>query len=426
MKPTKSKWDRDDRNENENDIDSSSSSSCRGGKKARLDNYSTIESLSSSTASATTAATLSTGRNEENNESDATNGFFTSAAEEPPLLFKSLINGCRSVDEYQRISFIDQGTYGMVFRAKCKSTGVIYALKKIKLGPEAKKTGFPITALREINILLALNHECILKVHEMVIGSSLSNIFMVMDFHDIDIKECIEVSKPKLPFSIAETKQIVCQLISAIEHVHSNWYLHRDLKTSNILYSNKKGSLCVCDFGMARKYGEPIVAYTNEVVTLWYRAPELLLGSKLYTTALDMWSVGCIFAELILGHPLLPGEGEVDQLNKVFRMLGTPTEEMWPGVSAMAHFSKLTWRTPSVGKLREEIPDNLSSFSSSVFLNDTGFDLLRRLLEMDPSKRISASAALQHPWISSEAPHPAAKDAMPRFYSKDAKPSGQE
>ena len=422
MKQTKSKWDRDGDDEGG---DASSSSRPRTIKKAKLDNCSLDTTSSSSSTAATTTATTPTISNDDNKE-DIQGDTSSPAEQEPPLLYKSLINGCRSVDEYQRISFIDQGTYGMVFRAKCKSTGVIYALKKVKLGPEAKKTGFPITALREINILLALNHAYVLKVHEMVVGSTPGNIFMVMDFHDTDIKECIEVSKPKLPFSISETKQIMSQLISAIEHVHSNWYLHRDLKTSNILYSNSKGSLCVCDFGMARKYGEPIVAYTNEVVTLWYRAPELLLGSNLYTTALDMWSVGCIFAELVLGRPILPGEGEADQLNKVFRLLGTPTEETWPGVSLLPNLSKLTWRTPSVGKLRETIPSNLSSFSSSVFLNDTGFDLLRRLLEMDPSKRISATEALQHPWLSKEPPHAAANKDMPRFYAnKVPKSSGE-
>lgn len=255
-----------------------------------------------------------------------------------------LFYGCRSVDEYQRLNFISQGTYGYVFRAKCLQTGQIYALKQVKIGPEANKVGFPLTALRETNILLALNHPNIMKVKEMVVGSSIDKIFMVMEYSDNDLKYCLEQSK--LPFSVSEVKQLMYQLLGAVAYMHQHWYIHRDLKTSNLLYSNQ-GKLTVCDFGMARKYGSPIAAYTKEVVTLWYRPPELLLGSQTYSTPLDVWSVGCIFAEMLLVKPLFPGEGEVDQISKIFRLLGAPSEERWPGYSQLPNVSKVSWRAPS-------------------------------------------------------------------------------
>jgi cell division cycle 2-like protein len=211
-----------------------------------------------------------------------------------------IFDGCRSVEHYQRLNFIDQGTYGMVFRAKDIQTNEIFALKQVKLTPaETSKVGFPITALREINILLALQHPNIVRVKEMVVGSSIDKIYMVMEYCENDLKMCMKTSKQS--FSISEIKTLMIQLLSAVEHMHSQWYIHRDLKSSNLLYSNK-GVLMVCDFGLARKYGEPIAPYTHEVVTLWYRAPELLLGSRTYSTPIDMWSVGCIFAEMILGE----------------------------------------------------------------------------------------------------------------------------
>ncbi|CAE7526458.1 CDKG-2, partial [Symbiodinium microadriaticum] len=195
-----------------------------------------------------------------------------------------LFHGCRSVDVYRRLNFIDQGTYGMVFRAECLDTGEQVALKQVKMTRNDQKVGFPITALRETNILLALRHPNIVSVKEMVVGSSIDKVYMVMEYLENDLKTCMDMSAS--PFSIAEVKRLMLQLLSAVNHMHKNWYIHRDLKTSNLLYSNK-GKLAVCDFGMARKYGSPLAAYTFEVITLWYRAPELLLGQAIYSTAVD-------------------------------------------------------------------------------------------------------------------------------------------
>ena len=254
--------------------------------------------------------------------------------------YNPLFYGCRSVDEYIRLNFIDQGTYGLVFKARCRATGRIYALKQVKIGRESAKVGFPVTALRETNILLALRHPNVVRVREMVVGTNIDKVYMVMDYGGYDLKICMDMAKK--PFSAAEVKQLMVQFLSGVDHMHQNWYVHRDLKTSNLLYQN--GTLRICDFGLARKYGSPIAPYTYEVVTLWYRAPELLFGSRIYSTPLDMWSLGCIFVEMLTSQPLFPGEGELDQIAKVLKMLGIPTEEMWPGVTTLPNAAKINWK----------------------------------------------------------------------------------
>ncbi|KAE8023647.1 hypothetical protein FH972_009319 [Carpinus fangiana] len=248
----------------------------------------------------------------------------------PPQRSLNMLQGCRSVDEFERLNRIDEGTYGVVYRAKDKKTDDIVALKKVKM--EKEKEGFPLTSLREINILLSLHHPSIVDVKEVVVGSSLDSIFMVMEYMEHDLKGLMETMKQ--PFSQSEVKCLMLQLLEGIKYLHGNWVLHRDLKTSNLLLNNR-GELKICDFGLARQYGSPLKPYTHLVVTLWYRAPELLLGAKQYSTAIDMWSLGCIMAELLSKEPLFNGKTEFDQLDKIFRILGTPNETIWPGFSKL-------------------------------------------------------------------------------------------
>ena len=177
-----------------------------------------------------------------------------------------MLKGCRSVDCYERICRIDEGTYGVVYRAKEKTSGEIVALKKIKM--EREKEGFPLTSIREINILLSFHHRSVVDVKEVVVGSSLDSVFMVMEYMEHDLKGLME--RMKNPFSTAEAKCVMRQLLEGTAYLHSNWVLHRDLKTSNLLINNK-GEVKICDFGLARQYGDPIKAYTHMVVTLWYR-----------------------------------------------------------------------------------------------------------------------------------------------------------
>ena len=245
---------------------------------------------------------------------------------------------------------IEEGTYGVVYRARDKNTNEIVALKRLKM--EREKEGFPITSLREINTLLISQHKNVVHVREIVVGSNMDKIFIVMDFVEHDMKSLMETMRQKNQvFLPGEVKCLMIQLLSAISHLHDNWILHRDLKTSNLLLShngilkvntiihnwhwpnyllfswNTKIQIAaiifqVGDFGLAREYGSPLKAYTAIVVTLWYRAPELLLGIKEYSTFIDVWSIGCIFGEFLLMNPLFPGKSEVDELNRIFKLLG--------------------------------------------------------------------------------------------------------
>lgn len=223
---------------------------------------------------------------------------------------------CRSVERFDRLNHIEEGSYGYVSRAKDETTGEIVAIKKLKLDP-ARDGGFPVTALREIQTLNAAKHRHVVELREVVAGdgSAKGDVYLVMEFLEHDLKSLQEEMEE--PFLPSEVKTLLLQLGSAVEYLHDNWILHRDLKTSNILMNNR-GEIKVADFGMARFCGDPPPSnLTQLVVTLWYRAPELLLGATIYDSAIDMWSVGCIFAELLTKHPLLQGKNEVDQLSKV-------------------------------------------------------------------------------------------------------------
>ncbi|CAI0627245.1 unnamed protein product [Linum tenue] len=329
----------------------------------------------------------------------------------PPQRSVNMLRGCRSVEDFERLNRIDEGTYGVVFRAKDSKSGEIVALKKVKM--EREREGFPLTALREINILLSLHHPSIVDVKEVVVGGNLDSIYMVMEYMEHDLKGLMESMKQ--PFSQSEVKCLMLQLLEGTKYLHDNWVLHRDLKTSNLLLNNR-GELKICDFGLARQYGSPLKPYTQMVVTLWYRAPELLLGAQQYSTAIDMWSLGCIMAEMLSKEPLFNGTKEYDQLDKIFRILGTPNETIWPGFSKLSK-AKVNYVKHPYNLLRKKFP--ATSFTGSPVLSDAGFDLLNKLLTYDPEKRISAEAALNHEWFR-EVPLPKSKDFMPTFPAQHA------
>lgn len=237
----------------------------------------------------------------------------------------------------------------------------------------------------------------------------MSRVFVVMDFIEHDLKSLLTVMPS--PFLQSEVKTLMLQLLSAVGHCHSNWILHRDLKTSNLLMNNR-GTIKVADFGLARRYGDPVGVggMTQLVVTLWYRcvinfysallldlhprAPEILLGAATYSTAVDMWSVGCIFAELLLKEPLFQAKGEVELISMIFKLLGPPTPGSWPEYSTLPLSKTIALPSPQPHQFRQKFQ----------YMTTAGIDLLMSLLAYDPTRRITAEEALHHPYFRSASP----------------------
>ncbi|OAX44775.1 Pkinase-domain-containing protein [Rhizopogon vinicolor AM-OR11-026] len=324
----------------------------------------------------------------------------------PPRTHHPPIQPSRSVYCYERLNQIEEGSYGVVFRARDKETGDIVALKKLKLDEE--KHGFPITALREINALMSSRHENVVRIREVVVGDTLTQVFVVMDFIEHDLKTLLTLMPS--PFLQSEIKTLMMQLLSAVAHCHSNWILHRDLKTSNLLMNNR-GTIKVADFGLARRYGDPVGVggLTQLVVTLWYRAPEILMGATTYSTAIDMWSAGCIFAELLLKEPLFQAKNEIELLSMIFKLLGPPTNSSWPEYSTLPLAKTITLPSPQPHQFRQRFHH----------MTTAGIDLLMSLLTYDPEQRISAEEALRHPYFS-ESPLPKHPDLFGSFPSAAA------
>ena len=273
---------------------------------------------------------------------------------------------------YQKIEKIGEGTYGVVYKARDRNTGQIVALKKIRL--ESEEEGVPSTAIREISVLKELQHENVVSLLDVVHNDA--KLYLVFEFLDLDLKRYMDSVKRDdgsggfTPLHVKVSTHLwgslpcypqsyLYQLLSGIAFCHGRRILHRDLKPQNLLI-DREGSLKLADFGLARAIGIPVRTYTHEIVTLWYRAPEVLLGSKHYSTAVDIWSVGCIFAEMASQTPLFPGDSEIDELFRVFRLLGTPREETWPGVTSLPDYKPdfPNWPPSSLAKAVPQLDPN--------------------------------------------------------------------
>ncbi|KJK61330.1 Catalytic domain of the Serine/Threonine Kinase Cell Division Cycle 2-like 1 [Aspergillus parasiticus SU-1] len=349
----------------------------------------------------------------------------------------------RHVDNFERLNHIEEGSYGWVSRAKDITTGEIVALKKLKM--DNSPDGFPVTGLREIQTLLEARHPNIVFLREIVIGTKMDEcvspfciktnsplhtpylprtwkvqiqkvnlkargVFLVMDFLEHDLKTLLDDMRE--PFLPSEIKTLLSQVLSGLDFLHSQWIMHRDLKTSNLLMNNR-GEIKIADFGMARYYGDPPPKLTQLVVTLWYRSPELLLGAEKYGTEIDMWSIGCIFGELLTKEPLLQGKNEVDQVSKIFALTGPPTPQTWPGFRSLPNAKSL--RLPQTSAPSGNPP--LLPRSKFPFLTNAGLQLLSSLLALNPSSRPTTQECLSHPYFR-EDPRPKPKEMFPTFPSK--------
>lgn len=251
-----------------------------------------------------------------------------------------------------------------------------------------------------------LKHKNIVRLYDVL--HSEKKLTLVFEHCDQDLKKYFDSLNGEIDMQVC--RSFMLQLLRGLAFCHSRNVLHRDLKPQNLLI-NKNGELKLADFGLARAFGIPVKCYSAEVVTLWYRPPDVLFGAKLYTTSIDMWSAGCIFAELAdAGRPLFPGSDVLDQLMKIFRVLGTPTEDTWPGVTHLSDYVALPRKKINEFNICSNIIltrifhldfPAITSWSQIVpRLNSKGRDLLQKLLICRPNQRISAEQAMQHPYFT--------------------------
>jgi len=285
------------------------------------------------------------------------------------------------MDQYEKLEKVGEGTYGIVYKAQ-DSQGEIFALKTIRL--EAEDEGIPSTAIREISLLKELQHPNVVKLCDVI--HTERKLTLVFEFLDQDLKKLLDMCDGGL--DPATTKSFLYQLLRGITYCHQHRILHRDLKPQNLLI-NREGALKLADFGLARAFGIPVRSYTHEVVTLWYRAPDVLMGSRKYSTPVDIWSVGCIFAEMVTGRPLFPGNTDGDQLQKIFKISGTPSKETWPSITELPEWKDdfpihdpVPW---------EKVVPNLDPVQ--------GIDLMGKMLQYDPNKRITGRTAMEHEYF---------------------------
>ncbi|XP_075977981.1 cyclin-dependent kinase 12 isoform X2 [Anticarsia gemmatalis] len=311
--------------------------------------------------------------------------------------------GEKCVDGFQVITQIGEGTYGQVYKARDKNTGQLVALKKVRL--ENEKEGFPITAVREIKILRQLNHKNIVNLREIVTDKQdamdfrkdKGSFYLVFEYMDHDLMGLLE--SKMVDFTESHNASIMRQLLDGLAYCHRKNFLHRDIKCSNILMNNK-GEVKLGDFGLARLWSAEDRArpYTNKVITLWYRPPELLLGEERYGPAVDVWSMGCILGELFLKHPLFQANVEMMQLEMISRVCGTPVPGVWPNVVNLPLWHTLKPKRYHKRCVREQF----------AFMPPAALTLLDRMLELDPERRVTADDALKSPWLKNVVP-----DQMP-------------
>ncbi|CAL9160388.1 unnamed protein product [Musa hybrid cultivar] len=301
------------------------------------------------------------------------------------------------LSQYEKVEKIGEGTYGVVYKARDRQTNEMIAIKKIRIKEEDE--GIPGFVIREVSLLKEMHH-CNIVSRLLDVGASERSVYLIFEYLDLDLKKHMD-SCQTFSEDHRLMKKFLYQILSGIEYCHSHRVLHRDLKPRNLLIDLQTNTIKIADFGLGRAFDIPVQTLTDEVVvTLAYRAPEILLGSRHYSTPVDLWSIGCIFVEMVNRCPLFCGDSEISQLFNIFRVLGTPNEETWSGVTSLPHFkcSFPKWDPMDLAALVPNLEpagvDLLSLYSIANMQIIT-----QKMLCLEPGRRITARKALEHEYF---------------------------
>ncbi|KAJ6134293.1 hypothetical protein N7523_000615 [Penicillium sp. IBT 18751x] len=304
--------------------------------------------------------------------------------------------------KYVKDKRLGEGTYAIVYLGYLRDQPSSYvAIKKIKVNAEYKD-GLTMDAIREVKYLQELSHPNVIALHD-VFSSKDQNLNLVLEFLPRGDLEML-IKEADIHYGVAEVKAWMAMLARGVWFCHENFVLHRDIKPNNLLIASN-GEVKLADFGLARSFADPYLNMTHQVITRWYRPPELLYGARQYSGAVDVWSMGMVFAELLLRVPFLAGNTDVDQVTKICEALGTPTEENWPGVSELPNYLPPDTHHPLQGR----------DFFLRMFptAGPVGCDLLMSMCTLDPRKRTTAVQALRHSWWTVD-PRPTRNEDLPQ------------
>jgi len=297
---------------------------------------------------------------------------------------------------------LGEGTFGSVCLASRRSDGLQVAVKKI-FPPKNKFEGVSFSALREIRFMRELQHENLVTLLDVFVSDEERRVCLVLELLATDLQAILYTGQPRVQLRPPDIKSITRMMLEGLSFLHSRWVLHRDLKPGNVFVSSS-GVVKLADFGLARSFGSPNQPMSPGAVTQWYRSPELLFGACQYGGAVDVWSVACIFAELWLRRPLFQAEmpNDIDQLGKIFMLLGTPNSHEWPGVDELCNFVEFAAAAPV-------------SFDKFLppFATEADIEFLRPLLQLDPNRRATAQEALESPYFTQQ-PLPTPPRLLPR------------
>ncbi|MCJ1314069.1 TFIIH complex serine/threonine-protein kinase subunit kin28 [Agyrium rufum] len=305
--------------------------------------------------------------------------------------------------KYIKDKKVGEGTYAIVYLGHLRTDPKsLVAIKKIKVN-EQFRDGLSNDAIREVKFLQELSHPNIIALHS-VFSSKNQNLNLVLEYLPLGDLEMLIKDVDGVRYGTADIKAWIGMLGRAVWFCHENFVLHRDIKPNNLLIA-ADGEVKLADFGLARSFSDPYRAMTHQVITRWYRPPELLYGARYYSGAVDVWSVGLVFAELVIRQPYIAGATDMHQLDLICQAVGTPTEENWPGVTKLPDYIKP--ETHQIVRPREHYTQTFGT------VGPAGVDLLMAMLTLDPRKRVTARQVLTHKWWAAE-PKPTKKRDLPK------------